>query len=98
MTLEVKTVKFEVRQRSCTFHQFIYRKKDILEEAIKLLKGLWPIDQPCRLLGIRFNNIRSRQQGSSNYSESKRDSSDGKQRQANLNDSNELLLKDKTLV
>ena len=60
MTLEAKTVKFDVRQRSCTFHVYIYRKKDLLDEAMKLLKGLWPIDEPCRLLGIRFNNIRSR--------------------------------------
>lgn len=61
MTLEVKTVKFDIRQRSCTFPIFIYRKKDLIDESIKLLKDLWPLDEPCRLLGIRFNNIRSRQ-------------------------------------
>ena len=60
MTLEVKTVKFDIRQRSCTFHSYIFRKKDILDESMKLFMGLWPIDEPCRLLGIRFNNIRSR--------------------------------------
>ena len=60
MTLELKTVKFENIQRSMTFSTFIYQHKDILNEAYKLFRGLWPLDHASRLLGIRFNNIRSR--------------------------------------
>ena len=59
MTLEAKTVKFDIRQRSCTYHVFIHSKKDIVDEAMKLFKDLWPLEDPCRMLGIRFNNIRS---------------------------------------
>ena len=60
MTLELKTVKFDVKQRSNTFNAYIYRKRDLMQESVKLLKGLWPLTIASRLMGIRLNNIRSR--------------------------------------
>ena len=60
MTLELKTVKFDVRQRSNTFPAYIFRKRDLMQESLKLLKGLWPLQYASRLMGIRLNNIRSR--------------------------------------
>jgi len=42
-----------------TYNHFLFRKHEILHEVSKLLRGLWPMDDPSRLIGIRLNNIRS---------------------------------------
>lgn len=58
--LEFKTIKYDNKQRSTTFQSYIFEKKDILRASLELLKILWPISEPCRLLGIRFMHLRSR--------------------------------------
>ena len=58
MTLEAKSIKLDTRHRSNTFGMFIFRKKDVVDEAMKLFKDMWPIEDPCRCVHIRFNNLR----------------------------------------
>ena len=58
MTLELKTSKFELLFKQHTFHRYIYNREDIQAGALKLLEALWPIKEPTRLIGIKFNNIR----------------------------------------
>lgn len=62
MTLELKTAKFELVWRSHTHTKYMHQRQDIVDEALKLLEGVWPLKEPTRLIGIRFNNIRSRNQ------------------------------------
>lgn len=58
--LEFKTIKFDNKQRSTTFQHYIFEKQDIIKASVELLKHLWPINEPSRLIGIRFMHLRSR--------------------------------------
>ena len=58
--LEFKTIKFNVKQRSTTFMHYIFEREDILKASEELLKIMWPIGEPVRLIGIRFMHLRGR--------------------------------------
>jgi|LauGreDrversion4_2_1035121.scaffolds.fasta_scaffold628980_2 hypothetical protein len=58
--LEFKTIRFDTKQRSTTFQSYIFERCDIIKSSMELLKLLWPISEPCRMLGIRFMHLRQR--------------------------------------
>ena len=58
--LEYKTIKFDNKQRSTTFQNYIFERKDIIKTSVELFKMIWPLAEPTRLLGIRFMHLRSR--------------------------------------
>ena len=60
LTIEFKTVKFNIRQRSTTFHHYVFEKGDLCKASLELLKIMWPIGEPVRLIGIRLMHLRSR--------------------------------------
>lgn len=59
LTLELKTAKFEKKQRSTTLTHFMHDSDEIKAQAFKLLKDLIPVKDPIRLIALRFNYIRS---------------------------------------
>ncbi|CDW84079.1 dna polymerase iv kappa [Stylonychia lemnae] len=69
LTLELKTSKFNIKQRSTTFHQYIQEKNDIVRASEELLNVMWPINEPVRLIGIR---------GSTNSDEAPQDCGDSR--------------------
>ena len=60
ITIEIKTSKFEVKQRSITLNHYIHRQSSIEIESQKLLRQLLPIQDMCRMVGVRLSNIRKR--------------------------------------
>ena len=60
LVVEFKTVKFTVKQRSTTFLHYVFERSDILRAAIEMLKIMWPIGDPVRLIGVRFMHLRAR--------------------------------------
>eukprot|EP00347_Sterkiella_histriomuscorum_P019036 403343212 len=60
LTLELKTVRFNIKQRSTNFHTYIWEKSDIVRASEELLNVMWPVGEPVRLIGIRLMQLRTR--------------------------------------
>jgi hypothetical protein len=58
--IEFKTIKYNIKQRSTTFSHYIFERCDIVKASLELLKILWPLNEPVRLIGIRFMHLRDR--------------------------------------
>jgi hypothetical protein len=68
IVLELKTSKFEMKWRSMSWTNYIYKRERIVYEALRLLQGIWAEVGPeigCRYLGVRLNNIRGREKSKS---------------------------------
>eukprot|EP00347_Sterkiella_histriomuscorum_P000280 403376484 len=59
LSIEFKTEKFMLKQRSLTFNQHICHKDDIMRYANELLNAVWPVE-PCRMMMLKLNNLRNR--------------------------------------
>ena len=60
LTLELKTVKFNIKQRSTNFNNYVFERSDIVRASEELLNVMWPIGEPVRLIGIRLMGLRSK--------------------------------------
>lgn len=60
LTMEMKTTEFEILQRSATLKYYIYREKDIIQQALRVYENMKPINDGVRLVGIRVSLLRDR--------------------------------------
>ena len=60
VVLEFKTVKFDAKQKSTTFNFYIFERQDIVKASTELMKLMWPINDPVRLIGVRFMHLRAK--------------------------------------
>jgi DNA polymerase kappa len=58
VTLELKSVKFEVVQKSMTVKSYIWLAEDIARYCHQILDTIWPYDK-VRLIGVKLSNLRN---------------------------------------
>ena len=57
MTMEMKTTEFEMLQRANTLKYYIYREKDIVQQALRIYENMKPFKDPIRLIGLRDRDV-----------------------------------------
>lgn len=58
--MEMKTTEFEMLQRANTLKYYIYREKDIVQQALRIYENMKPFKDPIRLIGLRVSLLRDR--------------------------------------